>query len=74
MKTALMPEPPINNIPDLKEWLKVEYDDLRKIENIFELNHNPQAHNIHARKRELIKVGEAIGLELNQFPSLDEGE
>jgi hypothetical protein len=68
MKTYLTPEPPIDNITDLKSWLMLEYAELCFRYN--KLCENPMRNSIHERRLELIKVGRKVGIELAP-PSLE---
>jgi hypothetical protein len=63
-KTALMPEPPINDMEAFKEWLYAEYDRLTRQFNLLDQQDNPQSHNYHQRRLEIIEVGRAVGVEL----------
>ncbi len=70
-ETALLPEPPIKDMEGLKSWLETRYEDLCLTYDRYFLNNNPQMHNIHARRLEIIEVGKAIGLNLGKS-SLEE--
>ncbi len=73
MTTALTPEAPIPVSEEFKVWLKAEYAILTAVHDMLFQSDNPQMHNIHARRWELIKVGRKVGLELAP-PSLEELE
>ncbi len=60
--TALMPEPPIKDMDELKVWLKDEYTDLTRMHNL--LCNSPLRHDYHQKQLELIRVGRMIGIKL----------